>query len=274
MTFSIGDVNFAEIANDGWILQSLVGWHALSADRSRDEDRPGLWGTYATVGGERRGLQIEVTGTYLGSSEEEALAAVAALRAATAYAPVTVAFRGQTRSIKVRAVTPVDHHGAETITVKIDLYAADPFLYGTRQSAQTGLGSLGSGMTWPIVWPLDWGSPGETNTLVVDNTDGTAETWADFRVSQGWLSAGFQVQELETGRRLRYEQAVQPTWVIDLLPRIGRARIDEQSDVTPSLTVQEWPVIPAGESRTYSFESLGPSSGSPILQASWAPAHI
>lgn len=272
------DVSLAGIDLGDWDIEGLSEWWDLAAARSRAQDRPVGDGRFEEPYLDREAIRPTATLHFKGSSPAQASATLTAMRKVVGRVPVELIVDDGTgprmRRVEVHRVTVAARFEWWNLPVVIDMLAPDPLLYGLPKSATTGLPTPGSGMTWPIVWPLDWGTPGNPGRLVVDNTDGTAETWPDMRVSLGGLSSGFQIVELETGRRLRFQQQVQEPWVIDLLPRIGRARVDGSGDVTTALKVREWPLVPAGEFRTYAFESLGASSGTPTLTASWSPAFI
>jgi hypothetical protein len=265
----------------GWSLrpEPLVGWRSM-ASKGRAEDRPDGHGSFAPSRVDLASLAITLPVIFKGDSAVEVRAAYGELLAAIASGPshpLTVdddVFVGS-RQVEVQRVSPLPYTEAISAIVTIEAVAHDPLLYGPDVLVSTGPPTPGSGMTWPLTWPLDWGTPGDPGRLVVDNTEGTAETIPTrLRVAGGALELGFQVVEVETGRRLRYEWPVAAADFVDLLPRAGRVRINGTSDVPDFLTIAQWPFVPAGESRTYAFEPLGATSGSPTLQALYASAHI
>jgi hypothetical protein len=110
----------------------------------------------------------------------------------------------------------------------------------------------GTGIVYPLVYPLNYGTPPAGGSVSFTN-NGTTTTEPVFTVS-GALSAGFQLTWVETGQHLTYSQPVGSDLVIDC--GTGTAMTQGQ-DRTAYLTSRDWFSIPAGATATFAFAALG-----------------
>jgi hypothetical protein len=134
----------------------------------------------------------------------------------------------------------------------VQFYAPDPRLYGAASTATTTLRQQGTGLVYPLVYPLNYGTPPSGGSVSFTNS-GTTNTEPVFTVS-GALSAGFQLTWVETGQHLTYSQPVGSDLVIDC--GAGTAMTQGQ-DRTAYLTSRDWFSIPAGATATFAFAALG-----------------
>lgn len=286
MIVQLDEIAFDGAAADGWVIQSLSGWYDVPEVRAGLDDRPSADGSFEPSVVRRRSLSFTLAATYLGGSEVQALQAAHLLRSSlsgrTVVATVTDALGTSSRRVQVRQIPVPDHHGREEIAVKVDMIAFDPFRYGPESCWSTGLPVPGSGAVWPAGPDgagtaggyVDWGTPGTPGRVTVTNT-GSAPAYPVLTVSGGgFSSSGFQIAEVESGRRLTFVREVVDGSVLRFDGRSRRVSIDGVSDVTGALANAEWPVIPAGGSRSFQFLSLGASSGAPSLQVCVAPAFL
>jgi hypothetical protein len=155
----------------------------------------------------------------------------------------------------------------------LQFYAADPRMYGQSSTRTTGLRTLGTGLVYPLVYPLSYGTPGTGGSVQFTNT-GTAPTEPVFTVS-GALSAGFQITWVETGQRLTYSFPVGSDVVIDC--GAGTASTQGQ-DRTVYLTQRDWFSVPAGAVGTFQIAALGGETGTSNPGVSFtavtAPAYL
>ncbi len=153
---------------------------------------------------------------------------------------------------------------------EIPLKAKDPRKYGSYTPMSTGLPTTGGGIAFPIVFPIDFGTPGATGRIATFN-DGDAETYTQLEVTGG-LAGGFSAVCTELGREIRFERQIPlgSTVAVDL--RTGQAFIDGQSPVSGFFTRREWWTNPPGEFRTIQFNSIGAVTGTPTLTAHVPPA--
>jgi len=172
----------------------------------------------------------------------------------------------------VSAPTADDGLYSSFFKFSFDVVAPDPRKYGPEVSVSSGLPTSGTGLTYPITYPISYGTPGDPGRVTVENP-GTVETFSTFEVSGG-LTGGFELKDISSGRRLRLERDVPLGSSVFLNARTGRAYLDvPANDVTGFLTVREWWSVPAGVSQDVQFSALGVVSGVPTLTARTKPAY-
>lgn len=278
-TLTIAETAIPGLAYAGWVLEDLNGWNATSNVKTDTREKPRAHGAFRPRRVLRTALSFDGRATFYGSSVQEVRAAVEALTASVVedVVPVTVDDDDEgawTRHCRV-LVTPEDDHGEPQVTVAFEFVAYDPMRYGVPVSAETGLPVEGGGFRWPIggvgVPFIKWGPRGNPGTVVLTNT-GTVVAYPMFEVYNGRLGGGFELIEVETSRRLRFEREVLDGQSIYLDAKARRANVEGLSDVTTALTVAQWPSIPPGASRTYRITSLGAFAGSPKLRGTIAPS--
>jgi hypothetical protein len=275
---SFGGLTFDDSAQAGWTLARLQGWYDAAPSRRSVRDRPQADGAFGVDRYFRGARVVTVEGSYIGSSLEDAYRArdrLAALQADGRSSEFTVSDLLGERSAGVellRAPEADDGLYQPFFQFAFDVVAADPRRYGPVEVVSTGLPSSGTGITYPIVYPIDYGTPGDPGRLIVSNT-GTQETTSVFEVSGG-LDAGFEIKDIATGRRLRFERLVPLGSTVVLNARTGRAYLDvPANDVSGFLTVREWWSTPPSVSQEIQFSTLGSTSGTPTLTARTRPAY-
>lgn len=177
------------------------------------------------------------------------------------------------RTVRVTQVAPASRRGGDlkrVLTVYTE--AADPLMYGLETVGSTGVPTPGVGVADPITDPFSEGAPGNLGRVAFTNT-GTAPTSVTLMVAGG-LSGGVEIRVVETGEILRLERLIPDGSVVTFRSRTGRAVIDGQSDVTGFLTVDDWPQVPAGATRTFQFTPLGVATGTPSMSVSASPAYF
>jgi hypothetical protein len=268
----------------GWIYDndSLRSWYKLPEIEVKLNKRPNAHGTYSPdqlFAGEAR---PEIMGKYFGETIEDAHAARLRLLALFSDGrPVLMTVTDPTgatsRQCFVIDVDPEWMPDAH-FTFTIALRAPDPRRYADAIISLGGLPTPSSGLTWPLgtapsgrFW--DWGTPGKDGRLAFTNT-GTTTTYPRFEVSGGGgLSAGARIVEIETGRALVYARAIPSGGILEINNRTRRAVLNS-GDVTANLTRREWFEVPAGQTRTYQFDTLGGVAGTPTLRLIAAPAYL
>lgn len=153
----------------------------------------------------------------------------------------------------------------------IPLVARDPLKYGPTEILTTGLPVSSGGLAFPIVFPIDFGTVGNSGRVVTTNS-GEAETVSLIEVTGG-LGGGFSAACVELGREIRFERQIPLGSTVSVDLRTGQAFIDGQSPVSGSLTRRDWWTVPPGETRTIQFNSIGAVTGTPTLTAYTAPAY-
>lgn len=159
----------------------------------------------------------------------------------------------------------------------VQMFAPDPFGYGDDLTATTGLPLLAGGLEFDLFTDgvadtgyLEFGeSGGSTGRLSLDN-DGTAPSSQIYRVA-GPVAGGFEILDVPTGRRLRFEGDVAESSTVSIDTATGVVLLDDVADRSGSLTVREWTPVPAGSSTEIMFLPLGSYSAA-TLTVTWAPA--
>jgi len=145
--------------------------------------------------------------------------------------------------------------------------APDPLKYGTTVTGSTGLPIPGGGLTYPLVYPLDYGTGGTSGRVVVSNY-GTAPASPVFTVTGPIDSAGFQVTDVEDAITLQFTGAVGAADVFVIDTRTGAATLNGS---TRFVSYTALPTVPAGGARTFAFGALGAASPVAALSVSLTP---
>jgi hypothetical protein len=153
----------------------------------------------------------------------------------------------------------------------IDILAVDPFRYEDADPVTTGLPTAGTGHLWPMVWPFNWGTPGASGRLTLSNV-GTALAWPSFEVLGG-IQNGFELEEVGTGRIIRYDQTLLIGSKAAIEPRIGTVMVDGVSRST-FLTRRDWFSVPPGGTVQVQFRALGDPFGTPQLIGMLPPTYV
>lgn len=277
-TIEIGDLVLPEtlVGASGFWFEKLTDWYTPGASKVSPPPRAQAHGSFRVSTDWSDDVTPSVDAHYAGESHAEVLAAlklVARLRdGAARVMKVTDDTGVSMRDVSIRQVDIPDTHGRTVADFAIDMRAADPRRYGTEISVSTGLPVVAGGLTWPITWPITWAGGGADGRVVLVNS-GTADTTPRMLEVSGGLSAGFTIDEVGTGRSVRFERLVPDGSVIYLNPRTGRAYIDSPgNDVSGYLTRSQWPSIPAGGQSVLQLNALGTPSGTPTFTARYSPA--
>lgn len=248
-------------------------WYSVPDSKADIRERPVAHGAFGIATDWRSSLVLEMDGWF---RSDAWLSMMNALRAtASTGRMVTVSVtddEGTTsRDVSVRRFVPAPDPGARVCEFSMLMVALDPLRYGPAAAVSTGLPTGGSGIVYPITYPISYGVAGNPGRVTVSNA-GTAPAYSVLEITGG-MSGGFELTEVTTGRVIRFERPVPAGSTVYLNPRTGRASIDGQSDVSGYLTRKEWWSVPAGGSRTVQFNSLGVVTGTPTLTARTAPAY-
>jgi hypothetical protein len=257
-------------------LAAEEGWYGGPAMRDLGGDRPGAHGAFP-VRGFRTGRSISMTGLGKATSQATGSRSARALRAVLADggfgtltffdedSEIMSALVQRDGEVKLRWLTDV------TFEYQLSLFAPDSRLYGMPADLpSTALPGGGSGLSWPIGSFFDFGTPPQTGSVVFTNT-GTAPTEPTVTIS-GPLESGFQVVQVETGRRLRYEAPVSGDLVLDNAE--GTATAGGQ-DRTGLLTADDFFTVEPGATSTFQWSSLGSetSADPALMTVAAAPAY-
>ena len=253
-------------------------WYSVPDSKSDIHERTNGHGAHGIAVDWKSSLVLEMDGWFRGAAWLSMMNALRATASTGRMVTVSVTDDDGTtsRSVSVRRFVPTPDPGARVCEFSLLMVALDPLRYGPAVSVSTGLPTAGTGITYPISYPITYGVAGDPGRVTVSNA-GTAPTYSILEITGG-MSGGFELTEISTGRVLRFERPVPYGSTVYLNPRTGRASIDGQSDVSGSLTRADWWSVPAATngipgSRTIQFNALGVVTGTPSLTARTAPAY-
>jgi Phage tail protein len=273
-TITFGGLSFADDEPEsGFAVARLMGWYDGAPVRSNVRDRPQADGAFGVDRYFRDARVISVEGDWVGSSMAEAYAAreaLATIHSNGAPSSFEVSDELGVRSCEVtlaKEPTVDDVLRSPFFSWSFDVVARDPRKYAASIVASTGLPSTSGGLAFPIVFPIDFATTGTTGRIAVAN-DGLYETVSNFEVTGG-LSGGFELTNVETGARLRFEREIPDGSTVYLNPRTGRVYLDStDNDVSSFLTVREWWSIQPGTAHEIQLAAIGSVlGGTPTLTA-------
>lgn len=263
----------------GLLLRELVGWKTLTDDKAGVDERPQGHGAFAVAHSWRSAVTITAK-VWISAPDRPAARLLEDALGAVGYdAPVSMIVEDgeevTQRVVSIAHVDVPDSRGDLAVLASIDLVARDPRRYGVpgsvgseSWSASTGLPSPSSGLSFPLNFPINFGTFGSDGRVTVTNP-GTLDTPVIFTVS-GPIDAGWSVTQLETGYTLSMDRQLVAGDVITLNSATMLATINGQSDVGRFLVSDDWMRVPGALSSTFQF--AGTSTGAPVLTASILPA--
>jgi hypothetical protein len=86
------------------------------------------------------------------------------------------------------------------------------------------------------------------------------------------MTQGVRLRRVETGETVQLDFPVLDGQAVVFDSSANRATLDNQSDMTGYLTVDDWFDAPPGEITTVQFEPLGDITGDPTLTLEASPA--
>lgn len=277
MSILLGGMTFEAYASTGWVFSDLTDWLTVTDAKGGLSGRPIAHGSFDPGEWLRESASPSFRVAYVGADSVDALRALQRLRAigvSKSLIPMTVDLGdgAMTRNVRVQSIDVPDTHGRSSVSATVYTQAADPLLYGVEVSGVTGVPTAGVGIADPIIDPFQEGAPGNPGRVELTNV-GTAPTTVRITVAGG-LSGGVQILVVETGEVLRMERLIPDGSTVTFDSRTGRAKLDGQSDVTGFMTVDQWPQIPAGSTRTFQFMPQGTQSGTPTMRVAANPAYL
>lgn len=260
-----------------WRYSTFDGWYTGGGVETNSVPRPG---THGLIPGPvyRRGRVISLAGDLVANTRalaRQAEAQLAALLADGSVGSMSVDDPDlglQTAQVHLSDVPLSDGKsaGVGIIHWSMQFTADDYRKYGTPQTDDTALPGGGTGLAYPLAYPLNYGDPGNPGRVSFTNT-GKAPTEPTFTITPP-LSVGFEVTRVETGQRLRYEHPAGSVLTLDC----AAGTVTEAGERRERyLTVREWPSVLPGETATFQFSTLGPeTTDDPAhLYLSAAPAY-
>lgn len=275
-TFQVGSMVFPESAPWGWYFHEIEGWDSTSDNKVKATERPRNHGAFRRRKVVRSSLPVTLKAAFIGADWVDLKAAKLRLNSMAAESLVTMSeltpIGTFSREVTIENIDiPDDFERFVTEGIAIDMLAHDPRKYGPIQTATTELPAAGTGLVWPITYPIDWGQPGSGGKITLTNK-GLAPTVPTFR-AKGGLAPGTTITEAGTGKRLTLDRIIPDGEVVKFDGRTRRVTLNGVADVSAGfLTRREWMTVEAGQTATYLFSGTA-LSGTPTLtgelQSAW-----
>lgn len=267
---SIGGITFSEgdrLATIG----TFDGWYSGAPKRVPVLNRPAADGAFGVRKDYRAARVITQTGLIDSASVESSIvgpwAQFAALQSDGSPSLFQVSDALGTLSclvsVEINELTPLLGGLA---AYELVMVARDPVKYGPARTLTTGLPTSGGGLEYPLHSPagaLYYGANGTLGRVTVSNA-GTAAVWPKINVTGG-LNSGFYVQRLDTGQIVRYDRVVPDGTSVQIDFRTGGVTVDNVSDASTYLTMQDFFSVGPGESFDVQINALGGSTGTPQM---------
>jgi hypothetical protein len=195
-----------------WWVTSEQGWAATPPVRLTLTDRPERHGAFDAPS--YRGPRvITLEGTAIApdraakESAKDRLAAVLADGSALLPLVVTEPHRTRRALVRLGAESKIADRKAGAFEFSLTMTAPDPLRYSYGLNASTcPLPSSSGGVTFPLSFPLDFGTGSSGGRLLLDNA-GTAPTWPVWRISGPCVQP--VVTNTATGEELAFELTLQ-----------------------------------------------------------------
>lgn len=139
-------------------------------------------------------------------------------------------------------------------------------LYRTTGATTSG---LAAGLE--LDFGLDFGTIPNDGRLTVRN-DGSSETTTTFVVKNGEMPDGVDIVNVATGERLTYTGPIVQGSFIEFDPRTQAVFLNGTNPMGRFLPNPDWWTVPAGGSVEVQFLARGSVTGTPLLEATTAPA--
>ena len=209
-TIQWGDLTFGP--GSAYHVSRVEGLDDLPDIRAEDVERPGQHGDY--TGPDYTGARtIQLGLSLIADTPDELRDLTLALRAATQpqRQPAPMQFLGQNTlvygKIRRRALPYDSEFLWRTGTAALELYCADPYLYGlVEHSATTTAYSPSAGRTYPLVHPRVYGAAGTSGRVTAVNS-GASPAFPVLRVDGPVASPS--IEQVGTGSTLVIDATIQ-----------------------------------------------------------------
>lgn len=260
---------------EGCTYNRLDGWYGVQGVDVPATARENAVGAFSPTQTYPGAKAISIEGDFFGADAAAALRMkedLAALYNEGRPLTMTVADDLRTTSRQVLAASvdfPWTIH--REFPYALDFVAPDPRRYGPEVAVGTGLAAAGTGLSYPLVYPLDYGTVAVNNRVNVSNS-GNTETMSRYVVSGGDMPDGFEIVNVATGERLTYVGPVAAGNTVTIDTSTRTAFINATGQGSRYLSNPQWWTVPPRSTLELAFSSRGSISGSPQLDVYTAPA--
>lgn len=262
-------------------FRTLDGWEGFDGE-VEDYDRPGAHGAFDSPV-YVRARRVLVTGRAGSRQERDAVLARIGASMTPGVADLRITHAGRALTTRARLLRysptpPPQAWGAGFFEWAAEWRCADPLRYADAVSLDTGFATPGGGLAFPLftdgttdVGYLDFGAPGSTGRVTLPVQPGTAPGQTQFVVEGP--TPPFSIVHVESGRRIRFAQAVAAGASLVIDPAAGSALLNGGDvDYSGLLTRWEWEPVRNGESATFAFLPDGPVAAGSLTvthRAAW-----
>lgn len=273
---SLGSVNLGAVDSDGtaWFLQTLEGWDSpeVRAEFTDREADHGAWASPVYLGSR----PITLAGTIVAPSQDLLEAAMERLRAAASLTDtvLTVWETVPKQAAVRRSGKPlVQYVTASTATYSVMVTAQDPRRYSTTLSTgTTALPSTSGGLAFPAAFPLAFSATTVSGLINAVNT-GNVDTRPVLTIAGPVVAPTIAALYPDgTVRQLIYSLDLVTGDVLTIDTDARTVLLNGGVSRRRFMTVAGgWPVIRAGSSVSYQFQS-GTYNATAMLTAAWRSA--
>jgi hypothetical protein len=257
-------------------ILTLEGWEELPPARYDKTPRSNAHGAHRSkVWADER--IVTVTGFCWSAADRDQL--LADMQAGLVFGsgddgePLTVTAAGRTLTATAQLLTArhmliKGEWGIGRFGWAVQWRCPDPLRYGPTHSLSTSLPQPGGGLDYNLykTGMLDYGTPGDTGRITLDNP-GTADAPIRFAVL-GPHDVGFELSA--EGRRLTYGAPVPAGQALDIDTADGTVLVEGTSSRRSNLIVADWLYVPAQDSLTVQYTSLGATADpAAVVTATW-----
>jgi hypothetical protein len=203
-----------------------------------------------------------------------AFTAAAAIAGDAQPGALSVTFAGRTLTAAARmtrSAMTLKNWGVGHFGWAVEWWCPDPVRYGPGRVRVDAPGGRPGRARVPPRSPLDFGPLATLGRLTLTNP-GSAPSYPRFTVT-GPLVGGFELVEVNSGRRLRLERDVPDGSTVVIDAKAGSVSYDGQGGYEGYLTARQWWPIPPMGSAVVLFTALGAPDPSALLTVQYAPAY-
>jgi hypothetical protein len=264
----------ADSVGTGWFLQGMEGWDSaeVRAEFQEREADHGSWSSPVYLGSR----PITLSGMVVAASRTALQTAMDQLYVAAGLSDTTLTVWEATpkqATVRRSGKVLVQYVSDRAATYSVMVTAADPRRYGTTlETGTTGLPSTTGGLAFPVTFPITFSATTVAGQINAVNS-GTFETRPVLTITGPVVAPTISgLYPDGSVRQLIYSQDLASGDVLVIDTDAHSVILNGVVSRRRFLTVPSgWPVIPAGGSVSFQFQS-GTYNASAMLTATWRSA--